>query len=275
MGRSRWLCSWTPLLLVALSRPALAGISPPGVNLRWDNCYADGGASNRNFACNTNDGQDQLVGSFELAQEVDRVVTAEIVLDLRSASATLPAWWNVFNSGSCRPLALDLLTYPSSDPSQCVQWIGYPAGGGISAYSVGEQGPAHVRLKAAVALRLANAVTLNPGQEYFAFRLTLNHAKTVGAAACAGCSTPICIFLSRISLYVVGVSAPAISLDHGANWEGSQYVTWQNGYPVDVQRECDPSVPNCTLHYTSFGCVPYSVTDAGHSTWGAVKAHYR
>ena len=273
MVRSRRFHPWTLLLLVVLPSPALAGLSPPGVNLRWDRCYADGGASNKTFACNTNAGQDQLVGSFELAQPLSRIVTEEFVVDVHSASAVLPAWWNMVNAGTCRPLSFDLLNFPSSDPSSCAQWIVYPSGGGIASYAIGGQGPDHVRVTGAVTSHLP--VTLAAGLEYFGFRFTLGHEKTVGPGACGGCSTPVCIFLSRVAFYAFGGTNAALYLDDGANWQGSQYVTWQSGYPVDVQRACDPSVPNCTLQYTSFGCVPYSATDARHSTWGAVKALYR
>ena len=275
MDRSRWLHLPTLLLAVSFARPAFAGTSPPGVNLRWDACYADGGARNKNFACNTNDGQDQLVASFEVDQIVGPVVTEEITIDLRAASAALPAWWQVFNAGSCRPLALDFVPFPSSDPSACEQWLAYPVGGGIAAYTVGEQGPEHVRVGAAIAMTTAHAATLTPGHEYFGFRLTLDHTKTLGAGACAGCTTPVCIFLSRITLYAPNNPTPLISLDHGANYLGSQYVTWQNGYPIDVQRECDPGAPACAFHYTSFDCVLATPTATQRTTWGAVKALYR
>lgn len=78
-------------LLLALSGPAMAGLSPPGVNIRWDSCYGDGGIQNKVFACNTNLGNDRLVLSFELDTPVAGVIGNEIVVDIASASASLPA----------------------------------------------------------------------------------------------------------------------------------------------------------------------------------------
>ena len=59
------------LPLLSLAAPALAGTSPPGVNLRWDQCFGDGGAWNKDFACNINTGFDlatDLAGARNLAE---------------------------------------------------------------------------------------------------------------------------------------------------------------------------------------------------------------
>ncbi len=262
-------------LLLGFPATGFAATSPPGVNLRWDRCYGDGGAWNKNFACDTNVGIEQLVGSLELAQTLDRVVTAEITLDLRAESATLPAWWDMKNFGSCRPSALDFSTVPSLASSTCVEWASAPTGGGIAAYSIGTQGPAHVRLSAAVAIHRDRAATLFGAQEYFLFRLIISHVKTVGTGACGGCAVPVCMFLSRVSLFQTNSTAATINLEQGANYLGSQYVTWQNGYPIDVHRVCDAPASTCERHYTVFGCVLATPTRSRVSTWGQVKALYR
>ena len=271
--------SRTLLLACALfAAPAVAhaaAVSAPGVNLRWDRCYGDGGVWNKTFACDTNIGTEQVVGSFELAQNVNRVVTAVLVLDVRSASPTLPAWWELKNSGTCRQTALDFSTFAYPDPVTCLDWSASPTGGGISVVSIGSQGPSHLRVNAAVAVLATNAVNMLVGQEYFLFRLIISHQKTVGTGACAGCDVPVCLFLSRVSLYQVGSSSAAINLEKGANWLGSQYVTWQNGYPIDAHRECEPPEATCATHYTAFGCVLSSPTKRRVATWGQVKALYR
>jgi hypothetical protein len=81
------------LVVVALALPPVAIAGGPGVNIRWDNCFDDGGLMNKTFACNTNTGQEQLVVSFVLADAMPDVSGQEIIVDIRSASATLPAWW--------------------------------------------------------------------------------------------------------------------------------------------------------------------------------------
>ena len=259
------------LLLLPLAAHAQA-VDPPGVNLRWDRCYGDGGVWNKTFACNTNVGTEQLVGSFDLAENLDRVVTAEIVMDLRSASSTLPAWWQMMNFGTCRRTALDL--DPNLDiSSSCMDWSVEPTGGGISLYSIGSQGPEHVRINASVAVPTPSDLTA--GVEYFLFRLLISHEKTVGTGSCAGCDQPVCIFLSRVSLYRAQSSVAAIHLEKGANWSGSQHVTWQNGYPLDVHQVCEtPGIP-CPRRYTDFECVLSSPTANRGSTWGQVKAMFR
>ena len=232
-------------MLVVLPCRTWAGTSAPGVNLRWDRCFADGGTWNKVFACDSNGGSENLVGTFELAQPLTDVVSVEVVLDLRSESPTLPAWWSLAYSGGCRSGSMDFR--PDAFPllEQCT-YDGVNTGGGLAAYSIGLQGPSHVRLTGAFATPTLRAANLASGIEYYAFSVLIDHRKTVGTGACGGCQVPVCAFLSRISLYQRGANTAAINLQRGANWSGSQYVTWQNGYPVDVHYECDPSAPACT-----------------------------
>lgn len=83
-----------------------AAVSPPGVNLRWDNCYGDGDVWNKNFACDTNSGSERLVCSFELDQPIADVFSVETILSLSAASATLPAWWEYRTINTCRQTSL-------------------------------------------------------------------------------------------------------------------------------------------------------------------------
>ena len=93
MRRSTWL-DRVPLVLLT-SRARATAVSPAGVNLRWDACYGDGGAWNKNFACDTNIGTDRLLGWFELAQDLSQVSGREIYIYLGAQGATLPAWWSL------------------------------------------------------------------------------------------------------------------------------------------------------------------------------------
>ncbi len=234
-------------LMLGLPVAGFAATSPPGVNLRWDACYRDGGVSNKNFACNTNLGTELLVGSFELVQPLNDVLSAQIVLDLRSASPTLPTWWSLAFSGGCRSRSMDFRPTGFPQPGVC-SYDGLGAGGGLGAYSIGLQGPSHVRLTGAFAVPTLMPVNLLGGVEYYAFFITIDHAKTVGSGACGGCEIPVCLFLSRISLFQRGASTAAIHLEQGANHLGSQYVTWQNGYPTDVHQVCDAPASTCDTH---------------------------
>jgi hypothetical protein len=249
------------LLLLGLSIPAAAhavATSPPGVNLRWDQCYGDGGAWNKMFACNTNAGAEQLVGSFELDTPLDRVVTVDLTIDLRSASASMPAWWRMREFGTCRQNALALSDDAFPPTSTCPDWTPELTSSSISLYRVDDADPSHARLVATVALASIDAAHLDPGIEYFLFRVLLSHEKTVGGGSCGGCDVPVCLFLTRVSLQRQGDNVPAVHLDHGANGADSQYAKWQDGttgpHPV---------------------CAAGTPVASHRSTWGAVKSLYR
>ena len=102
MKRVTLLCG---LLLALTATVAAAG---PGVGLHWNACLGDGGAVNRNFACNSNTGVNALVGTFEMGANLSGVVGTEIVVDIGAAGATLPAWWAFRNVGSCRQTSLTM-----------------------------------------------------------------------------------------------------------------------------------------------------------------------
>jgi len=60
MKRVFLLCGF--LLAVTTSVASAAA----GVNLKWDNCFGYNGPTNKNFACNVNNGTETLVAGFEL-----------------------------------------------------------------------------------------------------------------------------------------------------------------------------------------------------------------
>ena len=261
------------LIALLLAAPAMAGTTPPGVNLRWDSCFGDGGILYRDFACDTNIGSERLVGSFELASDLPVVGGLDIYIHLGSAAPTLPAWWQFKTAGTCRQTALNIFATPPSGAVNCSDWGSGYASGGIGAYQANSQGPNHARIQAAVAVP-SPGVPLYAGTEYFAFSLTIAHSKTVGTGSCAGCLEPVVIFLTAI--VVEFPSGPYLILDHGANWSGSQWVSWQHGYPLNVAHGCEMTGGGfCIRPYTAFDVVPYSTTPTRTNTWGAVKALYR
>ncbi len=265
-------------MVLLTSRAQATAVSPPGVNLRWDNCYGDGGVWNKNFACDTNFGSERLVGSFELAQDFSQVSGLESYIDLSVQGATLPAWWSYKNFGTCRQTSLNANATVPPTSVNCIDWSQGNESGGLAAYSIGAHGPQTARIISGFAVPASALADLSAGQEYYAFTLTINHAKTLGTTACGGCDVPVCIFLSRILVAtppVVGQTSRDLSLDRGANYVGSQYVTWQNGYPINVQRICDSPASLCSRHFTSFDCVLATPTGSRGSTWGQVKSLYR
>ena len=63
----------------ALATSALAAPTLPGVNIRWDNCFADGGVMNKTFACDTNTGADLAVLSLQLDTGMAPAVGRQII----------------------------------------------------------------------------------------------------------------------------------------------------------------------------------------------------
>ncbi len=265
------------LLLPALR--AHAATSAPGVNLRWDRCFGDAGVWNKNFACDSNVGTEHLIGSFELADAAENKSGIELLVDLASASPTLPAWWQFKNVGTCRQTALGFSTAPPANSSACLDWGAGQTGGGIGSYVAGSSGPNRSRLLMAVAVPQSAIPFLNAGQEYFAFSVAITHTKTVGTGSCAGCLEPVCIFFSSARLTDATDASASVLLTRGANFVGSQYATWQNGYPTDVVTGVCGGITGgglfCQFPQTDFNCVLATPTNSRGSTWGAVKALYR
>ena len=245
---------WTPLcaaLLILASAAASTAHAGQGVNLRWTSCFGDGGAFNRNFACNSNTGFSALVGSFVLGQSRAQVSGTEMTIDLAASSAALPSWWALWNLGTCRQTAMGINAVISPTAVNCVDWANEQALPAIASYTVGVNGPATARIQMASGVSQASIQDLFAGEEYFTFHLTISNAKTVGSGACAGCSVPVCFRLASIKL-VSPVQASNVVLSGATNGTDSNLATWQGG---------------------STSCL--AATPVRRQTWGAVKSLYR
>ena len=198
------------LLTSALVSSAQAG----GVALRWDACFGEGTSTFiKSFACNTNAGSEQLVGSFVLPQDMPEVTANEIVVDFLTFDPTsiadgpgpfswppIPEWWKFIAAGTCRRTAMRLMASNEPGSDQCPDWAVGQAVSAIGAYTVGERGPWEARMRMGTAVPQAAATSLLAGTEYFSFALTVTHAGTVGVGACAGCSLPIAIMLTAVKV---------------------------------------------------------------------------
>ena len=232
---------------------------PWGCNLRWDHCYGDGGVANKSFACDVNTGTETLVASFVPAWDIANVSGLEIVINLASASPTLPAWWQFKNAGTCRQLSLSASPVPA-DPTvtNCPDWGAGGQAGGLAAYAIGLFGPNSARILLAWAVPPQSLRFLSGRHEYFAQKLAIDHAKTVGTGACAGCTTPVCIVLQSVNM-----TTPNFANDRWltgpANQTDSDYATWQGGLGVG-----SPLGTGCP-----------AATPTRRRSWGEVKALYR
>jgi len=252
-------------LLLALAVPHLA-LAAQGLNLAWNHCQGEGtGVQNLAFACDTNSGTSVLTGSFILSSDYSPVSGMEIILDLAAASATLPAWWEFHNAGSCRQSSLHFDILGDLSESVCQDpWFGHSAAGGIAAYCgqlgtcVDHPSSANVvRFKAAAAVPPSQLMSLSVGTEYFAFHLGIDHARTVGTGSCGGCATPVCIVLNTIRL-----SRPTGLGDRfmgAGSAPGSNVATWQGG--------------GSPVNGANVGCPAATATH--RSAWAEVKSLYR
>lgn len=220
---------------------AAATASAAGINLSWNSCA---GASAKAFACNTNAGTAYLFGSFVAPPGISALTGNEIVLDLQAASVTMPAWWDFFDAGACRPSALTISADGSTDLSgTCTDdWQG-GAAAGIASYTA--LGSNRRRIVAVV----SNPFVTDPLEadvEYFSFRLGISYAASTGAGSCAGCLTPVCLSLQSIKL-VQPAGVGDVLLNNPASF-------------------------NCAMWRNPTNCCQVS---ARNRTWGAVKALYR
>jgi hypothetical protein len=244
----------TILLCGALLALTATVASAAGVNLAWLNCYGEGtGAQNRVFACTANTGTNMAVGSFIAPAGVGALSGNEVVIDLQSAGATLPAWWQFKNVGTCRTTSLSVNFVANAGNAICVDEFSGGGAGGIGAYNIGYGGnPARARLTMAIATAAPGPIDADV--EYFAFNMLINNAKTVGTGACAGCLTPVCIVMNSIKLtQPVGVGD--FVLGQPGNGTDSNFITWQGGV------------------IGGSGCP--AATPARNATWGSVKSLYR
>jgi len=258
------------LSLAAAHSAGAAATSPPGMNVRWDNCYSDGGVISKTFACDTNAGSERLVMSFVLDADMPQVSGQEIRVIIHSVSPTLPSWWAMKNAGTCRQSSLAVSTTPPPGATNCLDWSGGAAIGGIGNYLIGDLGANSVVSSVAFAVPPNALATLLAGQEYFVGSLTINHAKTVGSGACSGCEQPVCIVLDRMRITTPDLATNR-ELNGGANGPDSQFARWQNGEETNVALVY--SGPNFGF-YHSYTC-ELSATPTRGSTWGAVKSLYR
>jgi hypothetical protein len=225
------------LILLALVPGIALAQSPSGVALRWNHCFGEGtGLWNRTFACDTNAGFEELVGSFTLGDNFGEVSGTEIVVDFTTAfpfidmpspppAIPVPAWWTFKNAGSCRLNSLSISTLANVEDLRCPDWAGGSGVSALGAYRLDSATPYRARLIAAVAVAQTNLQLLVQAQEYYSFTLRIDHKKTVGDAGCGGCGVPVLVSFNsvRVTTPVPGndrfVAGPLNGVD-------ADFVTW-------------------------------------------------
>ena len=219
-----------------------------GLNLGWNDCPS--GVSyqlNNAFACDTNTGTQLMVGSYIPPPEVDAVDGNEVVLNLTTNQATLSPWWSMGSGGCVGRAGTPVVNFDFTlGPFSCTDyWQGQAVG--ASDYTRQFDGPNRARIRVICAVPDSLAGPQSPATEYYAFKVIISNARTVGSPSCAGCTDAACIVLNSIRItqaypatYYPTITNPAIS----------NFVTWRGG---------------------TGGCS----TAARNVTWSSIKALYR
>jgi len=229
-----------------------------GLYLTWNDCaLGPTASSNRDFACDTDLGVNELYVAFTMPQAAGNVRAVEIVVDLQHSSPVLPDWWRLESNG-CRwpmfePATLTAAgTFP--ERTACLDmWQGAPTAPAaeIAGYTSGQPGGGanQVRIKVTASVLPGNEQTLDGTSMYYAARIILANSRTVGT--CSGCAEAACLVLNSIIIgrtegsggnYFLQTPGPG-----EANW-----ALWQGG-----------SGASCAA-------VPIR-----NRTWGRVKGLYR
>jgi len=238
------------LFALALAAQAARASGFGAFNLTWGTgCWRDNPATLSTSACDSNDGSVSFTVSFVQNATVPNFDGLEAWLDLQSDSPELPDWWQLTDPGGCRQGSLSVSFDPIATPSGCANpWAGLVesykyVNWSTAAFPFFGERPANRALLYVRYIITSNRVPLPAGVEYFGFTVTINMARTVGAGACGGCSTPVTIVLNKINLISGGLLTTPLD---------NQCLRWQAG-----------------------GVTPCSATPTRSSTWGQIKSLYR
>jgi hypothetical protein len=244
-----------PIALLALFAvtPAYAG----GTGLAWDDCGSHG-TSFKTFTCTTNSGADVLVASFVSPIPLDQLVGFEATVDLFSGLPAMPSWWSFTPGTGCRAGALSASTDFTSGPFSCAD----PWGGPMAvlwSYPPFIAPPDVARIRLVGTMAQGTTAAVDDTSEYYAFKLRIAHAKTVGATACAGCDVGMCIVLNSIKVVRAGGAG-----DYTLSGDPRQQLaSWQ--CPGSMQVDA----------YHNWYCYLPCPTPVKSKTWGGVKSLYR
>jgi hypothetical protein len=188
------VCSVLATLTFAPRHAASAAI-----NLSWDACGA-AGTELKTFACNTNSGTPFVaIGSFEPPAQLPEFVGLSGELRVITSGA-LPNWWK-HGSGQCRGFLGISVNYDFTvGPSSCADFYAGNAAGN-STYQPGFESANQARVLFSTAVPFEDRGPIEPGTEYYAFKLSLLRSKTTGTGSCTGCIEPALIVLRQIQLF--------------------------------------------------------------------------
>lgn len=240
----------------------------------WSQCAGDALVSDRQFSCDVDTGQDDLVASavFDAGTSLTGVSGFMAEVDINVAASPLPPWWQV-QTGQCRANAVTASIALSSPGVSCDSWYassGLPEPLWVASVSQHNEASLIVRLSLIAWVPPGYEVTLPAGREIVFFRIRVGHAKTTGTGACAGCTAPACIGFGYLALEYresgtrdefVGTPASV------ATWQGAGVLGFA---PVPGHSEG----PAYVTYKGNLQCSATPVPVHGR-TWGMIKSLYR
>jgi len=227
------------LTLLLAAAPAHA----TGSGLRWNECE---GPSNRSFACDRSTGSEVLVGSFQSPASND-LVGIDVYFRFTTAEGAVPAWWHMWDAGDCRRNSSSLSVDMSTETECEDPWLGQ-ATGLYMPHSFDARG---LDLRMVIAVPEQAIQRIAADRTYAAFRLTINHARSSGAAKCAGCEQPVCIVIEQMNLAMRDKRDVELTTGRPAPGGPGNIATWQGGTP-----SCGAGAPKS-------------------STWSELKKRYK
>lgn len=235
------------VLVLAASLLASAAFAQSGIILRVGDCAAGSNVQSVVNDCSLNTGNAlDLVVSCVVPMQFDNFVAAMSVIDVQTASATLPDWWRM-DAGGCRAGAFTVEGDAAVSPSCPTIWDSFS--GMISAgyEQIGVLGSNNGRFVVATAIPAPGTLPGDGTTEYGVARIRIQRVHSTGPGACAGCDVHGQVTLREVQF-------------QNTTNTGTMHIT--------VPAHEDPA----NLVVTYDGQYP---TPTANRTWGAIKALYR
>ncbi len=237
---------YTLALVLAGLLTATAAFADDGIILRVGDCSAGSTVQSIVNDCSSNAGNAlDLVVSCVVPMPFDNFVAAMSVIDVQTASATLPDWWRM-DAGGCRAGAFTVEGDAAVSPSCPTIWDSFS--GMISAgyEQIGVLGSNNGRFVVATAIPAPGTLPGDGTTEYGVARIRIQRVHSTGAGACAGCDVHAMLTLRE--------------------------VQFQNDTGIGNMRFFNPAIDVTSLSVTYEGQYPVPTRNR---TWGAIKSLYR
>lgn len=236
------------LTVAMLALSASFALAAGGLNLHFGGCTADGGTSSSTFACNTNTGSEILFASVVLPADMPKFLGTTALVDISVDGPALPDWW-LTAAGQCRQNAIDMSFTASALATNCADIWGSSPNLAVFQLQQFLHGANTLRLNGGAAVQAGQEIALvaDGTTELNVCRVLINHSKSAGTGACAGCDMGVCIVLQEC------------------------YLQQPAGFPV--YRLLTPISNVVTFNNGALLCT--GATPTKNRTWGAVKGLYR